>query len=110
MEVAAFHPLPYGWERLVSVALFLALYLAAFSGRPLAATLLDGARTFLPLLAQPATARPASGAIIGHLGINHRAVIPNFHNNFLLKWRSQRAWRQKVAKVDISSNRAPSPL
>jgi hypothetical protein len=31
------------------VALFLALYLAAFSGRPLTVTLLYGVRTFLPL-------------------------------------------------------------
>ena len=35
-------------RRLVSVALFLALYLAAFGGRPLAVTLLCGVRTFLP--------------------------------------------------------------
>lgn len=34
-------------NRLVSVALFLALYLAAFSVRPLAVTLLYGVRTFL---------------------------------------------------------------
>lgn len=35
-------------QRLVSVALFLALYLAAFSGRPLTVILLYGVRTFLP--------------------------------------------------------------
>src|SRR5690606_12480342 len=57
VEVTAFHPLrsvarP---QRLVSVALFLALYLSAFSGRPLTVTLLCGVRTFLP----PPCRRPA---------------------------------------------------
>jgi len=41
------------------VALFLALYLAAFSGRPLTVTLLYGVRTFLP----PTHYAPASGCL-----------------------------------------------
>ena len=74
MEVAAFHPLRRKRktfalrrsQRLVSVALFLALYLAAFSGRPLTVILLCGVRTFLPppLSRQPATVWLASGRIV----------------------------------------------
>jgi hypothetical protein len=74
VEVTAFHP----WRhkrmtfairrspRLVSVALFLALYLAAFGGRPLAVTLLYGVRTFLPpsLARRPATVWLASHGIL----------------------------------------------
>ena len=74
VEVTAFHP----WRRkrmtfairrsprLVSVALFLALYLAAFGGRPLAVTLLYGVRTFLPppLARRPATVWLASSGIL----------------------------------------------
>jgi len=44
-------------QRLVSVALFLALYLAAFNVRPLAVILLYAARTFLPLIFLEETAR-----------------------------------------------------
>jgi hypothetical protein len=45
------------------VALFLALYLAAFSGRPLAVTLLYGVRTFLPPLTTAETAAVASDCL-----------------------------------------------
>jgi hypothetical protein len=52
---------------LVSVALFLALCLAAFGGRPLTVTLLHGVRTFLP----PAHYAPASDC----LGLHHGTII-----------------------------------
>jgi hypothetical protein len=42
-------------QRLVSVALFLALYLAAFGGRSLTVTLLCGVRTFLPSMQRTAS-------------------------------------------------------
>lgn len=63
VEVTAFHP-RLNW--LVSVALFVALYLAAFSTRPLAVTLLYGVRTFLPHVFAyvAAAAQPASTGII----------------------------------------------
>ncbi len=53
-------------QRLVSVALFLALYLAAFGGRPLAVTPPYGVRTFLPpsLARRPATVWLASPGIL----------------------------------------------
>ncbi len=68
MEVTAFHPFRRKLvtfatrrsNRLVSVALFLTLYLAAFSVRPLAVIPLCAARTFLPLFTQAATVWLAS--------------------------------------------------
>ena len=74
VEVAAFHPLRHKRmtfairrsQRLVSVALFLALYLAAFSGRSLTVTPLYGVRTVLPspLARRPATVWLASTVIV----------------------------------------------
>jgi len=52
------------------VALFLALYLAAFSGRPLTVTLLYGVRTFLP----PTHYAPASDCLACFTATLYRAA------------------------------------
>ena len=56
VEVAAFH------RNLIRSSLW--PWSSPHDGRPLAVTLLSGARTFLPLIAQPATAWPTSREIM----------------------------------------------